>query len=159
MSRSISLTAHHLPAEVRTLLDGLTAAARTEQDLKQRLDTASAESKAVIEEEYEQAATKAGVAYDALTAATRDYAPQMRQSSANAFFASVERARALITEAEAELRNAAQAVSLHASIRDGKTCVSADTDRAARSKTRQHLMRNVSGLRDVVGDLPDGIDD
>ncbi|WP_328845462.1 hypothetical protein [Streptomyces sp. NBC_00258] len=156
--RPVTLTPDHLPAEVRPLLDEYATAARAEGELQKQLSVSRGEARAEVEAELELATTARTAAYTALETATRDYVPQMRQSSANAFFASVERARSLIAEAEAALRNAAQATALHASIRDGKTNVNTDNERAARSKTRQDLMRNVSGLRDVLGDLPDGLD-
>lgn len=156
--RPVTLTAAHLPVEVRGLLEEFHAAHVTTTGLEKRLAVASGTERAELEEQHERAVAASTAAYGVLEAATRDFAPQMRQSSASAFYGAVERARALIAEAEAELCNAASAAALHASVRDGKTCVSADTERAARSKSRQHVMRNVSGLRDVLGDLPGGID-
>jgi hypothetical protein len=156
---TVILTGAHVPVEVREPLEVVLALNATANELRRRLDVAHPDTRPELQQQIDDTTAAAHAAYSALETATANHAPQMRQSAAGAFAAAIERARAHITEAETELRDAAEAVALYVSIRNGQATINTDTERARRSKTREHCMRNVSDLRDVLGDLPDGIDD
>ncbi|MFE5872128.1 hypothetical protein ACFQ6V_26255 [Streptomyces roseifaciens] len=158
MTSVVSLKPEHIPGELRGLLETYETATRIAGELHQRLvHTPLGATRTALEAEHGQAADNSKVAHQALAAATRDHAPQMRQHAANAFATAVDQARANITAAEVALRDAAALAALHASLRDGRPNLNADTRTAADSKPRQRCMAAVSALRDL--DLPDGIDD
>nr|WSY53801.1 hypothetical protein OG999_29280 [Streptomyces sp. NBC_00886] len=157
--RPVTLNPAHVPSEIRVPLEEFQTARAATAGLAKQTAVSSGAERAELQEQHDQAAALTAAAYTVLEDATRTYGPLMQQTAAGAYFTAIERARTGLAEAETLLREAAQAAALHASIRYGKGTVNTDNERADRSKARAHVMRNVSGLRDLLSDLPEGLDD
>jgi len=146
---TVNLKAAHVPAVIRPLLAAVIDASAAQNALHHRLTTAQLPDRPALQEQYDEAAVGGKAALESLAAATIEHAPQMRAAAANAFAASIERARGHLAAAETELRDAAEAAALHAQIRPGKPTLNTGSERANRSEARGICMRAAGELRNL----------
>jgi hypothetical protein len=159
MSRAVTLVSEHLPTEIRGLYDTFTEASKTAQDAVRAVTVAPIPERAGLKETADQANAAAQQAKDALATATSRANRQLCDTAAGAYLAHVENARRLLAEAETEMRSAASAAALHATAaaRPGRPVLNTETDAASRSEGKVRSMLIVSGVRELIGLLPEDV--
>lgn len=159
MSNAVTLRAEHLPTEVRGLFDAYATATETAHDAARAANTAQLADRPALKEVAGEASAAVQAAKDALGAATARANRQLLDHAAGCYLAHVEAARTALAEAEAQMRLAASAASLYATAtaRPGRPVLDIGSDAAARSMGKVRAMLIVSGVRELVGLMPEDV--
>lgn len=159
----VDLNRDDLPADIAALLDDFTAVKDDANRLHGELSRTPMHdaSYGKLNEAYEAALVDLQAAHAALSDATRRSPRQIQDACAGSFGAHVERARALLVEAEAEMRAAAVAAGMFATAkgRAGQPILAPRENVVRQYGPRVRSMSAVSGIRNLVSRLPEDVDD
>jgi hypothetical protein len=159
----VDLIAADMPAEVRDLLDAYNKARAVTGGLHGEVSRLPMHDGRYAEtnQRYEASLADLQAAHAALAEGTRRSPRQIQDSTAGSFGAHVDRARALLVEAEGEMRSAAAAAAMFATAkrRAGQPILSPGENTIRTYGPRVRAMSVVSQLRDLQSQLPEDVDD
>jgi hypothetical protein len=159
----VDLIAADMPAEVRDLLDAYNKARAVTGGLHGEVSRLPMHDGRYAEtnQRYEASLADLQAAHAALSAGTRRAPRQIQDATAGSFGAHVDRARALLAEAEEEMKAAAAAASMFATVkaRAGQPILAPAENVVRNYGPRVRAMSAVSALRDLQSRLPEDVDD
>lgn len=156
----ISLKPEHLPANIAEHLADWHTKAGAAHAAAQHASRTHITQRGDAQQEADQAATAAREALGALEHLTATSNRAILDSAAGNFQSHLEKARAALEEAAAQMRQAAAAASLYATAqaRPGRRVLDINGAASERSQARIRCMLVISEIRDVVGLLPEDVD-